>query len=169
VEVLAALAISSLIATTVGGFLFALQAGGHAFRRETDTYESLRLAADLIMQDARFAVYADDGDYLQFCDTMYCTSDTYVLYKFAVADDPPDRDGGTPDPRHLHRWVVDEGVLVRDDIVGWDLVPPDGSGDSTEFEAVSSSLQRWALARLVKAPAPGQEKLIRLEVRALLR
>lgn len=167
-EVLAAAAITTTVAAVSASVLFNTFTSGRSLLKQTDGYESLRLAGASMVNDARFSFRVDCGwDNLLLYKNSRGTD--YVVYKFAAWDGDPD--AGTPDPDHLHRWEVIDDVLQRDDIVGWNLVPPDFSGDpeATEFQCNAGSTQRWAYMRLVKAPGAGQAAGTHIEFRALLR
>lgn len=164
IEVLVGAAITGLIATVVAGLLMATTTSGRSLARQTDDYESLRLPAAMMMQDARFAVAARCGwDYLE----LITGSSSSVVYRFASWTDGEE----IHDPNNLHRWVVVSGNVERDDIVGWSLIPYDlWTGEpGTWFDCDASPLYRKAVIRLVAAPLPGQEVGAHLEVTAFLR
>jgi prepilin-type N-terminal cleavage/methylation domain-containing protein len=162
VEVLVGVAITGMISTVVGSLLFATMTSSRRLQEQTDVYESLRLPASMLTQDARFAKSAAcDLDYLRLYTTF--PSD-YIEYHFAFW-------GGAADPANLHRWVVQGGVMQRDDILGWNLVPPDVSGasDSTAFGCDSFPTDRYGNIHLVKAALPGQTVNTDLDAKAFLR
>lgn len=165
VEVLVATAITAMVSTVITSLLVSMMGTGKRLRQDTDGYESLRLAATVFMQDARFAtrVYCY-GDAIKLEGT---TSSNYIIYKFAAWDDDPY--AGSPDLKHLHRWVVQGGAWQRDDVVGWDLLPPDGSADTTWFGCTSTPTQRMATLHLVKPSAGGGAPGAHLEVTGYLR
>ena len=156
-------AITATISTVLASLLFTTMRSGRVMLQTTDQYESLRVAAASIMEDARFATLAGcDWDNLRL---SYSATD-YVHYKFAAWDGAQE----VPDPQHLHRWIVRGGVVERDDIVGWNLVAADpwAGIDGTEFDCNASTTYRKAWARLVKPPAGTTPGAV-LEVTALLR
>jgi hypothetical protein len=163
VEVLVSAAITVTVATVVTSILMTVMASGRRLQNQTDQYESLRLAADLFTQDARFALYATCDPFNFVKLNTNSTGTDYVYYTFAFAD-------GTPDDHDLHRWVIQGGGLMRDDIVGRDLVPPDLSwGAGSEFGCTSYSQDRQAYVRLVKPPLRGQTQGTQIFVTAFQR
>jgi prepilin-type N-terminal cleavage/methylation domain-containing protein len=163
VEVLVGVAITGMISTVVGSLLFATMTSSRRLQDQTDMYESLRLPAAMLTQDARFARTADCGwDYLKFYTSASPTD--YIEYHFASW-------GGVADPVNVHRWVVQGGVMQRDDIVGWNLVQPDFSHatDATEFGCDTRATSRWASIRFVKTALPGQTVNTQLSTMAFLR
>lgn len=160
-------AILATVVLVVASLSMAAVASEKQLQAQTDSYESLRLAGSIMMQDARFAVRpACDWDYLR----LYTggTPTDYIEYRFASWDGSP---WGSPDASHLHRWVVQGGVLIRDDIIGWDLVPPDlfDPWYGTWFDCATGARDRRAVLHLLKAPPPGGSSDIHLETTAFLR
>lgn len=163
---LIALAITVMIGVSITSVLMSIAANNHRDLKKTNYHESLRLAAHIIMQDARGATQADSG-WGEYLELRYGSPDDYIRYTFAEWDGSAD---GTPDDSNLHRWVVKGGSLERDEIVAWDLAPPDpGNPDATEFHAVYGASSRYGRAILVKPALPGQTVPARLDVHALLR
>lgn len=165
IEVLVGAAITGLIATVVAGLLMATTTSGRSLARQTDDYESLRLPATMFMEDGRFAIWVScDIEHVMF---RMPGPDTFVTYKFAAREG----DEEIPDPFHLHRWLVQDGVVVRDDIVGWNLVQFDAwtGADGTWFACHATPTSRRAEMHLVTSPLPGQEVGAHLEVTAFLR
>lgn len=167
-EVLITLAITAMVGVAITSVLTSIAANSHRDLQQTDYYESLRLAAHMIMADARFATAAASIDFGQSLSlNLDPGGNHYVRYIFATWDGSAD---GVPDPTNLHRWEVQGGSLLRDEIVATDLVLPDFTrSDTTWFEASTGSGSRSAKAILVKAPLKGQEQPFRLEIFALLR
>lgn len=163
IETLTALALTTMVTLTAGSVLFATMRSETALQRQTNQFESLRIAAAMIQQDARFAVEAScttTGYLTLYSDT---TNDDYVKYWFRNGN-------GTADSKHLHRHVYQGGGLVRDDIVGWDLIPA-GQPNGTTFGCTTDLEFRTAKVVLSKTPLPGQSqsRTTRLEVTAFLR
>jgi Tfp pilus assembly protein PilE len=163
VEVLVGVAITGMISTVVGSLLLATMTSSRRLQVQTDMYESLRLPAAMLTQDARFArTAACDWDYLKLYTSASPTD--YIEYHFASW-------GGVADPANLHRWVVQGGVMQRDDIVGWNLVPPDftHATDATWYDCGTSPTNRWATIHLVKSALQGQSNNSSLDAKAFLR
>lgn len=165
---LVTLAITAMIGISITSVLMAIVTNSRRDALQTDAYESLRLAAHQIMQDARFAREANTGPGADSL-TLYTGPGyaDYIMYTFAACTGG-DPNNPTPDPTNLHRWVVEGGC--EDEIIASNLVPPQwGNPDTTEFGADSGSTTRWARATLVREPLPGQQTPIRIQVFALQR
>jgi|GEM_PF-5002515 len=168
VEVLVTLALTTLAVATLASVVVGILMNSRREAQQTDAYESLRLAAQQILTDGRFAWKAvDDGETLTF--EYNDTGEDYTRYIFARAEGG-DPSNPVPDGGNLHRWVVRGGVLRDDEIIARDLVPPDTGDTWSWFEASSGPTSKSARAVLVREPLPGQSLYpISLEVKVVQR
>jgi hypothetical protein len=144
VEFLLGSAITVIITLMGTSMLLANQSSRRVLQQQTDRYESVRLVADAMIQDARFATWVDCpwGDVVRLFSKTTFPQD-YVIYQFADS-------AGNPDPVNIHRVVVVGGVVQRDDIVGWDLLS-DPWGGATNYTCTSGFTSRKVDVQLFKA------------------
>lgn len=167
---LVALAITVMIGVSVTSVILAIATNGHREFQQVDHYESVRLAAHMIMYDARFVRFAETEDGASL--VLYASDDpnSYIKYIFASWDGSAE---GVPDSENLHRWEVEGGSLLHDEVVARNLVPPDpdpwNPGDTTRFAVTYEDKDRHVEVTLVKPPIRGQEWPTRIQVWALLR
>lgn len=160
-EVLVSLAILGMVFSVVGSVLTTMTLDLRLLQKQTDAYEALRLPAAVFVQDARTArTVAYDPEFLKLYTGLGFTN--YIMYSFRYPDE-------SPDPNNLHRRLVQGGSVTRDDIVGWNLVPPDGTTDTTWFGCTCGGSNRLAQIHLVKQPGTGSATFIHLDAQALSR
>jgi type II secretory pathway component PulJ len=169
VEVLIGLAITAMVSVSLVSALLSIAAAGRREAAQTDQYESLRLAAQMIIEDARYAATPiGQWDYL----LLTYTTGRWVKYIFAEYNQS-NPTNPIADPNNLHRWESDgTGGPVHDQVVAKDLATPQiGNTNVSGFIAVSLDPYRYVSARLVSLPlkGQGQDKAVRLEFKALLR
>jgi len=164
VEFLLGSVVTVIIALTATSMLLANESSRRMLQMQTDRYESVRQAADVMLQDARFASQVSCNlDWLRL-NLVAGPGSGYIVYQFQDA-------AGNPDPDNLHRLVYDGGgVVQRDDIVGWGLVPIDWwGGESTNFACNNSLSSRKATVQLVKVGHKTSAPNIILEFTIFLR
>jgi type II secretory pathway pseudopilin PulG len=169
VEVLIGLAITAMVSVSLVSALLSIAAAGRREAAQTDQYESLRLAAQMIITDARYAEKVEgQWDYL----LLTYTTGRRVRYIFATYD-TTNPNAPQADPNNLHRWDDDgKGGPVRDQILARDLATPQyGDETTTSFDVNSTAPNRYAHGVLIKVPlkGQGQDKAVRLEFTTLLR
>lgn len=168
VEVLIGLAITAMVTASVTTALMTIATSARRDQEQTDQYEQLRMVAQMITEDGRFAFMAETasaGSKLYLYDDD--TGNDYVLYTFRIWDGSAN---GLPDPEgSLHRWEIRGGGHL-DQVVAVGLAPPKPADpNATVFTAEFVSDNRNATARLVAKPLPGQATPTRLQVYVLQR
>jgi hypothetical protein len=158
IELLVGVALTGMIGVVVVSLLFAAEASERDLARQTDAYESLRIPATMIMNDARFATYVECGLLsARFYTDAGLTG--WIQYLFV---------GSGSGPYELHRQVFPGGVAGNDEVVATDLAKPVPS--STKFACNNAGTDIYVWFTFVRNPLPGRPNTaIRFQGTALLR
>lgn len=165
VELLVGVALTALVISLLVPLVVAILSGRRSLQAQTDYYESMRVPAALLMQDAQRAALcaADPNNYLKL---VAQPEQAYIQYTFATySQSHPD---GDPDPQNLHRWEFEGGRLKSDEIIGWHLEQA-GDANGPTFACRGMAPNQQAFLRLVKPSLTAGGPQVQLDLVALVR